>query len=72
MYHIFLIHSSVDGHLVSFHVLAIANSTAVRVRYHFALQFCLGICPEGGLLGHMIVYFQFSEELPSNLHSTVA
>ena len=30
VYHIFLIHSSVDGHLSYFHVLAITNSAAIE------------------------------------------
>ena len=31
IYHIFFIHSSVDGHLGYFHVLAIVNSAAVNI-----------------------------------------
>ena len=73
MYHIFFIHSSVGGHLGSFHVLAIVNSTAMNIRciYLFELWFSLGICPGGVLLDYIIVLY-FVLQGPSILFPIVA
>ena len=44
MYHIFFIHSSVDGHLGCFHVLAIANSACIyALGVHVSLMGCMNI-----------------------------
>ena len=38
MYHSFLIHSSADGHLGCFHVLAMINSAAINIGVHVSLS----------------------------------
>ena len=38
MYHNFLIHSSADGHLGCFHVLAIINSAVMTIGVHVSLS----------------------------------
>ena len=39
MYHIFFIHSPVNGHLGYFHVLAVVNSAAVNIGVHVSFWF---------------------------------
>ena len=53
MYHSFFIHSSVDGHLGCFHVLAIVNSTSVNIGVHvsFLVLVSSGYMPNNGLAG---------------------
>ena len=61
IYHIFLIHSSVSGHLGSFHVLAIVNRAAVNtgVIYLFELDFSSfpDTCPGVELLDYVVTLF---------------
>ena len=53
MYHSFLIHSSADGHLGCFHVLAVINSAAMNTEVHMSLSILLSsVCmPSSGIAG---------------------
>ena len=53
MYHNFFIHSSVDGHLGSLHVLAIVNSAAMYNGIHVSLSVLVssGYMPRNGIAG---------------------
>ena len=53
MYHSFLIDLSADGHLGSFHVLAITNSAAMNIGVHVSLSDLVSlVCmPRSGIAG---------------------
>ena len=53
MYHSVFIHSSVDGHLGCFHLLAIVNSAAMNIGVHvsFSILVSSGYMPSSGIAG---------------------
>ena len=68
MYHNFFIHSSVDGHLGCFHVLAVVNSAAMNNGIHvsFSVLVSSGYTPRSGIAGS---YGGFILSFLRNLHT---
>ena len=65
MHQNFFVHSSVDGLLGCFHILAIINSAAINigVSVSFSNMVFSGLCSEVGLLGHITLDINHSKIL---------
>ena len=70
MYHCFLIHSSADGHLGCFHVLAIINSAVMNNAVHVSLSILVSlVCmPSSGIAGS---YSSSISSFLRNLHTVL-
>ena len=70
MYHSFLIHLSVNGHLGCFHVLAIINSAAMNIGVHVSLSILVSsVCmPSSGIAG---LYGSSISSFLRNIHTVL-
>ena len=75
IHHIFLILSSVDGHLGCFHILAIVNSAAMKIGVHVTFQMGIFVSfsciSRSGITGsHISSIFSLLRILHTILHSS--